>query len=35
MGAVVSAVPAGLATIFRSRRALHLEILALRHQLSV
>jgi len=35
MGAVLSALLAGLATIFRSRRALQLEILALRHQLAI
>ena len=35
MAAVVSALLAGLATNFRSRRALQLEILALRHQLAI
>ena len=35
MGAVLSVLVAGLATIFRSRRALQLEILALRHQLAI
>jgi len=35
MGAVLSALLAGFATIFRSQRALQLEILALRHQLAV
>jgi hypothetical protein len=32
MGAVLAALLAGLATIFRSRGALQLEIVALRHQ---
>jgi hypothetical protein len=35
MEAVFLALLAGLATIFRSRRALQLEILVLRHQLAV
>jgi transposase InsO family protein len=35
MGAVLSALLAGFATLFRSRLALQLEILALRHQLTI
>ena len=35
MGAVISVLLAGLATIFRSRRTLQLEILALRHQMAI
>ena len=35
MGAVLSALLAGFATLFRSHLALHLEILALRHQLAI
>ena len=35
MGAVLSALLAGFATLFRSHLALQLEILALRHQLTI
>jgi hypothetical protein len=35
MGAALSALLAGIATIFRSQRELQLEISALRHQLAV
>ena len=35
MGAVLSALLAGFATLFRSHLALQLEILALRHQLAI
>ncbi len=35
MRAVLLALLSGIASLFRSRRALHIEILALRHQVAV